>query len=67
MGNGEGSHPGSELLKKSAAFKAFVITDTISMILSSSIINQIVILKATSLLKGTYEELVEILIIISTM
>ncbi|KAE8022596.1 hypothetical protein FH972_008384 [Carpinus fangiana] len=33
---GEGSHPGSALLKRSAAFKVFVITDTISMVLSSS-------------------------------
>ncbi|XP_059445066.1 protein ACCELERATED CELL DEATH 6-like [Corylus avellana] len=34
--SGEGSHPGSALLRKNAAFKAFVITDTISMVLSSS-------------------------------
>jgi hypothetical protein len=33
---GEGSHPGSALLRRSVAFKAFVITDTISMVLSSS-------------------------------
>ncbi|KAE8022595.1 hypothetical protein FH972_008383 [Carpinus fangiana] len=33
---GESSHPGSTLLRKNAAFKAFVITDTISMVLSSS-------------------------------
>jgi hypothetical protein len=36
MGSGEGSHSGSALLRKSAAFKAFVITDTISMVFSSS-------------------------------
>ncbi|XP_059446695.1 protein ACCELERATED CELL DEATH 6-like [Corylus avellana] len=35
-GEGEGSHPGSVLLRRKAAFKAFVITDTISMVLSSS-------------------------------
>ncbi|XP_059446692.1 ankyrin repeat-containing protein At5g02620-like [Corylus avellana] len=34
--SGEGSHPGSALLKKNVAFKAFIITDTISMVLSSS-------------------------------
>jgi hypothetical protein len=35
--SGESSHPaGSTLLGKNAAFKAFVITDTISMVLSSS-------------------------------
>ncbi|XP_059445072.1 ankyrin repeat-containing protein NPR4-like [Corylus avellana] len=33
---GEGSHSGSALLRRSVAFKAFVITDTISMVLSSS-------------------------------
>jgi len=36
MGSGEGSHPGSALLRKSTAFIAFVISDTISMVLSSS-------------------------------
>jgi hypothetical protein len=36
VGGGEGSHPGSVLLRRKAAFKAFVITDTISMVLSSS-------------------------------
>ncbi|XP_059446693.1 protein ACCELERATED CELL DEATH 6-like [Corylus avellana] len=35
-GSGEGSHPGSALLKKNTAFKAFVIIDTLSMVLSSS-------------------------------
>ncbi|KAE8022652.1 hypothetical protein FH972_008435 [Carpinus fangiana] len=33
---GEGLHPGSALLRRSVAFKAFVIMDTISMVLSSS-------------------------------
>jgi hypothetical protein len=39
VGSGEGSsssHPGSALLRKNAAFIAFIITDTISMVLSSS-------------------------------
>ncbi|XP_062171371.1 protein ACCELERATED CELL DEATH 6-like [Alnus glutinosa] len=37
VGSGEGSsHPGSALLRKNAAFTAFIITDTISMVLSSS-------------------------------
>jgi hypothetical protein len=37
VGSGDqgSSHPGSALLKKNAAFTAFIITDTISMVLSS--------------------------------
>jgi hypothetical protein len=36
VSGGEGSHPGSVLLRRNSAFKAFVIIDTISMVLSSS-------------------------------